>query len=181
MASSPTITNLFDDDDEPNDMPYEPSTPPDNVRVVSQSQTNHPFDQLINAIELRSEVVDTPIVNGTKAAFEAYIDEGMQPQVPQVDPNLIKPGEAKEVNSPTKKSLLALFEGPNEDKKRSGNGLVNAIKKKNKKEKIRVNPFTTICGFLREDAIAAMMKELAAKKGKMTVNKPSAFGKAAHV
>ena len=109
MSSSPTIMNLFDDDHEPNEAFHEPNTPPDNVRVVSQSQTDHPFNHLVNAIALRSEAAESPIVYGTKAAYEAYIDEGMPAQIPQVDPNLIKPGAAEAVNSPTRKSLLALF------------------------------------------------------------------------
>ena len=170
MSSSPTITNLFDDDHEPNEPFHEPNTPPDNVRVVSQSQTDHPFDHLVNAIAIRSEAAKSPTVYGTKATYEAYIDEGMPAQIPQVDPYLIKPGAAEVVTSPSRKSLLALFEAPNEEKKRAGDTLVNAVKKKNKKEKLRVYPFKGICGFLRKDAIGGKLKDLAQKKGTMSVS-----------
>ncbi len=54
MASSPTITNLFNDDEQPNDTNYEPNTPRNNVRVISQSQSTDPFDHLLNAVSLRS-------------------------------------------------------------------------------------------------------------------------------
>ena len=79
MSSSPTITNLFDDDHEPNEPFHEPNTPPDNVRVVSQNQTDHPFEQLVNAsIALQqSEAAESPTVHRTKVVYEAYIDEGM--------------------------------------------------------------------------------------------------------
>ena len=63
MSSSPTITNLYDFDDSPNESFHEPDNPPD-IRVVSQSQTPEPFDHLLNAVVLRIEDINTPPHDG---------------------------------------------------------------------------------------------------------------------
>ena len=54
MSSSPTITNLYDFDDYPNESFHEPDNPPD-IRVVSQS---------LNAVALRIEDINTPPHHG---------------------------------------------------------------------------------------------------------------------
>ncbi len=180
MASSPTITNLFDDDEQPNDDHYEPNTSRNNVRVVSQSQSTDPFDHLLNAVALRSNEIDSPSIApprvpgiddgpDIKAGYDAYADEGMMAQVPEKDANLIQPSATIVVTSPTKKSLLAAFEAPSTPKKRSGAMVANAMKQKQKKQKICVEPFRHICGFLRESSIESRIKELKKKKTKMTV------------
>ena len=81
MSASPTITNLYDFDDSPNESFHEPDDPPD-IRVVSQSQTTEPLDHLLNAVTLRVENINTPPPHGAITQLEAYVDDGMHYQVP---------------------------------------------------------------------------------------------------
>ena len=170
MTSSPTITNLYDDDDSPNESFYVPDDAPD-IRVVSQSQRTEPFDHLLNAVALRVEDTNSPTPKDTAALqLVAYEDDGMNYQVPLPASNLVDAGEAKTVLSPAKKSILSLFEASKKSKKRDGSNLVDANKNAKKKKKIRVKPFTAICGFLRESAIEVKLAELMAKKGSLNVS-----------
>ena len=108
MSSSPTITNLYDIDDSPTESTHEPDNTPE-LRVVSQSQSPQPFDHLLNAVALRLEDMNTPPRHGAITQLEAYVDDGMNYQVPQSSDNLIAPGESWAIVSPTKRNLLTSF------------------------------------------------------------------------
>ena len=169
MSSSPTITNLYDIDDSPTESSHEPDNTPE-LRVVSQSQSPQPFDHLLNAVALRLEDINTPPRHEAITQLEAYVDDGMDYQVPQSCGNLIDPGESRAVVSPTRKNLLTSFETNNNHRKRDGSNLVDANKKAKKKKKIRVKPFTTICGFLRDSAIDDKQLELNSNKGNISMS-----------
>jgi hypothetical protein len=169
MSSSPTITQLYDDDDSPTEDQYEPDAPPD-IRVVSQSQTTDPFDHLLNAVALRVEEINSPHPQGMVTQLEAYTDDAMDYQVPASTDNLVDAGKAQSILSPVRKSLFTSFQDQNKSRKRDGSNLVDYNKRSTKKKKVRVKPFTSICGFLRDDAIERMVKELERKDGEMTVH-----------